>query len=150
MIAWHSLHSLPDYEFFLLCLTWFWITFRSLLLRVTHKKWHITSHLRMNHGLITCSPLKIRGEPNTNHYPPTVHVIMCLCFALEMYFNFVSVAAETCLAVRCLAMDVSEVLLWLQTSGTRASCHNIDSVVKYSCPKERHVAHMALPLHTSY
>jgi hypothetical protein len=34
------------------------------------------------------------------------------------------VAAETCLASRCLAMDVSAVLLWLHTSGVKVSCNN--------------------------
>jgi hypothetical protein len=38
---------------------------------------------------------------------------------------FLSVAAGTCLASHCLAMDVSAALLWLFTSGAQASCHNI-------------------------
>jgi hypothetical protein len=35
------------------------------------------------------------------------------------------VAAETCLASRCLAMDVSAVLFWMHTSSIQTSCHNI-------------------------
>jgi hypothetical protein len=35
------------------------------------------------------------------------------------------VAAEICLASRCLEMDVSAVLFWLHNSGLQASCHSI-------------------------
>jgi hypothetical protein len=35
------------------------------------------------------------------------------------------VVAETCIENRCLAMDVSAVLLWLRTFGVQALCHNI-------------------------
>jgi hypothetical protein len=33
------------------------------------------------------------------------------------------IAAETCLASRCLVIDVSAVLLWVHACGVQASCH---------------------------
>jgi hypothetical protein len=47
-----------------------------------------------------------------------------------------SVAAETCLASRCLAMDVSAVLLSLHTSGVQVSCHSIYIYI-YICISRR-------------
>jgi hypothetical protein len=43
-----------------------------------------------------------------------------------------SVAAESCLVSRCLAMVVSMVLLWLHISGVQSSCH---SIILYSNQK---------------
>jgi hypothetical protein len=34
-----------------------------------------------------------------------------------------SITSETCLPSRCLAVEVSAVLLWLHTSGVQAPCH---------------------------
>jgi hypothetical protein len=66
----------------------------------------------------------------------TVHVIVwlfvtagtCLVDQLpskECPSNVDSATSETCLPNRCLAMDVSAVLLWLHISDVQASCHNI-------------------------
>jgi hypothetical protein len=44
---------------------------------------------------------------------------------MEMYVNFISVAAEMCLVSHYLAVAISEVLLWLHTSSVHVSCHNI-------------------------
>jgi hypothetical protein len=48
--------------------------------------------------------------------------------SMETCVNFISVAAETCLASRCLVMDVSAVSLTAHF-GVQASCHNIMSQV---------------------
>jgi hypothetical protein len=48
---------------------------------------------------------------------------MCVNSVATLWHTSLPVAAETCLASRCLALDFSAVLLWLHTSGVQASCH---------------------------
>jgi hypothetical protein len=67
--------------------------------------------IERSHGFSLYNFGKDRTEITTSN---SFSIIMCL-----------SVAAKACLASRCLAIDVSAVLLWLHTSGLQVSCHNV-------------------------
>jgi hypothetical protein len=89
------------------------------LLRLAGLRWRYStppphgdlSAFRINY----VSPFITSGRTEYRSPRPTVHVIVCS-----------SVLAETCLANRCLAMGVSEILLWQHTSGVQAPCHNME------------------------
>jgi hypothetical protein len=119
---------------FLLWLTWFWFTNRSLLLRTTnderrlHSDWITIHNLLLFYEWITTdyvSPLITPGRTEYRSVLPTVHVIRCLSVAAETRVNSIvrprflqayPMPLKRVLVSRCLAMDYS---------GFQASCHSI-------------------------
>jgi hypothetical protein len=132
-----KIHSIPYWTrvslvSLLLWLTWFWFTNRSLLLIYDCRLNWLTTQVRTNHS-VTCSPFTTSGRTENRSPSPAVHVIMCsfvaagtcVTFVATLWYTSLSLTVETYLASRCLAMDVSAVLLWLHPSDAQASCHNI-------------------------
>jgi hypothetical protein len=79
-------------------------------------------------------PSSTRGEPKEITTSNRSCVIACLFVDTETCLATLpsntcpspveSITSRICLPNRCLAMDVSAVLLWLHTSGVQSSCHN--------------------------
>jgi hypothetical protein len=86
--------------------------------------WNIELTQRFHVSCFLCNLEKNRTEITS---PSSSSIIMCLSVAAYTCVNFLAGLwfPQTCIATRCLAMEVSEVLLCLNTSGVQASCHSI-------------------------
>jgi hypothetical protein len=74
------------------------------------------------------------GTHSVSSRSPGIHISLekCVNFVATLLISTsLSVAAGTCLASHCLAMDVSSARLWLHTYGVQALCHIIDSRSRY-------------------
>jgi hypothetical protein len=111
--------------FLLLWLTWFWFTNDELRTKPYLSAWPLLSS-PVSMGNVCCLSVDTGTRSVPSRSPGIDSFIdTCVNFVANLFVSTSLFIVETCLASRCLEMDVSAVLLWLHNCGVQVSCHNI-------------------------